>query len=121
MDFEEVQLCESVIKRDRRGRKVSSKRERERWLELYDQSGLTQSRFCEHHGINIHTFVNWLGQRRQSGGVQASRVTKSKFQEVVVSGFTGQGGGLEVVLPDGTLLKSTNAALVVQVIKELRG
>jgi len=43
-----------------------------------------------------------------------------KFQELVLSGPIS-GEVLEVTLPDGTTLRSGNAKLVVEVLKELRG
>lgn len=118
MEFEQVEVCGSVSKQDRRGRRVARAEERERLLELYDRSGLTQERFCKEHGVNVHTFVAWLGKRRHGGGSKPTRPVK--FQELVLSGPTS-GEILEVILPDGTTLKSGNAKLVVEVLKELRG
>lgn len=118
MEFEEVEVCNSVAKRDRRGRRVARVEERERLLGLYDRSGLTQERFCEKHGVNVHTFVAWLGKRRHG---QSAKITKPvKFQELVLSGPTAV-EMLEVILPDGTTLRSGNAKLVVEVLKALRG
>jgi transposase-like protein len=118
MELEEFEVCNSVSKQDRRGRRVARAEERERLLGLYDRSGLTQERFCEEHGVNVHTFVAWLGKRRNGAGVKAMKPLK--FQELVLSGPTS-GEMLEVILPDGTTLKSGNAKLVVEVLKELRG
>ena len=118
MEFENVEVCGSVLKRDRRGRRVARSEERERLLGLYDRSGLTQERFCEEHGVNVHTFVAWLGKRRNGAGAKA--VKPVKFQELVLTGPTSN-EMMEVVLPDGTILRSGNAKLVVEVLKELRG
>jgi len=72
MEAEFVEVCGSEVKRDRRGRRVAKARERERLLKLYDQSGLTQAGFCREHGINIHTFVNWLSKRRHGVGAESN-------------------------------------------------
>jgi transposase-like protein len=118
MEFEQVEVCRSVSKQDRRGRRVAQAEERERLLGLYDRSGLTQERFCEEHGVNVHTFVAWLGKRRHGGYAKPTR--QIKFQELVLSG-PAAGEMLEVVLADGITLRSGNVRLVVEAIKELRG
>lgn len=118
MEVEEVEICNSVTKRDSRGRRVARAEERERLLELYDRSGLTQERFCKKHGVNVHTFVAWLGKRRHGGGSKPARPVK--FQELLLSGPTSA-QMVEVILADGTTLKSGNAKLLVEVLKELRG
>jgi transposase-like protein len=117
MEVGQVEVCGSVIKRDRRGRRVAGVEERERLLELYDRSDLTQEGFCMQHGVNVHTFVSWLGKRRRGGVGKAMR--EVKFQELTLTG-AGANELLEVVLADGTMLRSSNAKLVVEVIKELR-
>ena len=115
MEVEEVQLCESVSKKDRLGRRVAKARERERLLKLYDRSELTQTAFCEQHGVNIHTFVAWLGKRRQ-------QVSQSRFHEVMlpVSNEVKAPEQLEAILMDGTRIKSNDARSLAELLKHLQ-
>ena len=120
MEAERVELCESVVKRDRRGRRFAKAEERARWLDEYDSSGMTQAEFCDRHGLNVHTFVNWLSRRRHGMDRTDGEPPVGRFQELVLSG-EGTMSGIEVSLPDGTRLRSGNARLIVEVLKQLRG
>ena len=51
--------------RDRLGRKIKSRAERERLLLWYERSGLTQVEYCRREGINIHTFTSWRQNARK--------------------------------------------------------
>ena len=108
------------MKRDRRGRRFAKAEERARWLEEYDSSGMTQAKFCDRHGLNVHTFVNWLSRRRHGMDRPDGEPPVGRFQELVLSGEETM-SGIEVSLPDGTRLRSGNARLIVEVIKQLRG
>ena len=101
MEIEEVQLCESVSKKDRMGRRVSKARERDRLLKLYDRSELTQTAFCQRHGVNIHTFVAWLGKRRQQQSANRFHEVMLPMPDEVKSAVQ-----LEVLLLDGTQIVS---------------
>ena len=58
------EVVETGARHDGRGRRLESALERERLLERYDASGLTQRAFAQREGINYHTFVAWLGRWR---------------------------------------------------------
>ena len=59
-------MVDSGPKRDSRGRRVSDQTRRAELLAAYDRSGQTQKAFAQREGVNVHTFVSWLQQRRRS-------------------------------------------------------
>lgn len=71
--MEEVsfELLPREEKRDVRGRRVLGREEWLRYLSEYDDSGLTQRKFCQREGLVYATFVSWLGRRRR-GEVKGS-------------------------------------------------
>lgn len=84
-------------------------------LAEYDRSGLTQKAFAKREGINVHTFVSWLLQRRRSGRGAAVR-----FEEMPWAGLAAT-PSLEVVLPEGMTVRGRTAAEVAQLVQLLRG
>lgn len=114
-DMEEfsLELLTREEKRDSRGRRVLSREEWLRYLSAYDASGLTQRKFCDREGLVYATFVSWLGRRRR-GDLKVDCDSLS-FHELSLpalgSGSRGSSGpGLEICLPDGTLLRGQDAA-----------
>ena len=83
----------------------------------YDESGLTQESFCEREGINYHTFVAWLGRRRREDG--EPKADTGKFHEISL-GVPVSNSGLEVVLPDGTLIRGEDAVRLSELVRLLR-
>lgn len=64
METAQFEVVQREGRRDTRGRRIESEKEKARLLEQYDGSGLTQKAFAQREGINYHTFVSWLQQRR---------------------------------------------------------
>ena len=91
-------------------------------LERYDGSGLTQAVFCRREGLKFGTLVAWLGRRRKNGGVLSEpEHTESKFHELSLSSpAVGLSLGLEVSLPDGTLIRGAQASELAQLVQLLR-
>ena len=113
-----MEVCAEPGKRDRKGRRVLG---REAWYELmraYDASGLTQEVFCRSEGINYHTFVAWLGRRRQDGDKGA--VHSGGFHEVSVSPCQAGSTQLEVMLPEGTVVRGADPQTVARLVHLLR-
>ena len=98
-------------KRDSRGWRVVDEKRRSELLADYDRSGLTQKAFARREGINVHTFVSWLLQRRRAG-----RGAPVRFAEVPWAGLTAT-PTLEVVLPEGMTVRGRTAAEVVQLLR----
>lgn len=106
-------------KRDERGRKITSQEEREALLEAYGKSGLTQKAFARREGVKFCTFTSWLQQRRGAAG--PGRQLKSvRFAEVSIPQRAVSTSAVEVQLPDGTLIRGTSAAEIVEVVRVLR-
>ncbi|NBB80325.1 MAG: hypothetical protein GVY36_12925 [Verrucomicrobia bacterium] len=123
MESIDTEIYEDPGKRDQRGRRLLGADEWARILERYDQSGLTQAAFCRREGLRYGTLVAWLGRRRKNGGVLAGRLPdKPVFQELSVSSHAGTEGkfGLEVRLPDATLLRGSCASELARLVQLLR-
>ena len=115
VDFEVV---DSGGKRDGRGRRLERQEEKERLLELYDRSGLTQKAFAEREGINYHTFVAWLGRRR--GSKHGGSPARMDFTEFRLDAPVRSCGSLEVCLSDGTVVRGGDAGELAALVKALR-
>lgn len=48
-----------------------STRERRRWLDRHERSGLSQRDFCARHGLALSTFTYWKRRERAAGAEQA--------------------------------------------------
>ena len=118
MESIEAEVCSEEVRNDRKGRRMLGRREWFRLMCEYDGSGLTQEAFCEREGINYHTFVARLGRRRREEGEPLSDA--GKFHEISLSGPVSH-SGLEVVLPDGTLIRGEDAGRLSELIRLLWG
>lgn len=107
MDSIDTEVCDDPDKRDRKGRRALGRDEWHRLMAKYDKSGLTQAAFCKREGVNYHTFVAWLGRRRRRTG--GNGPAPAKFHELTLSGGPAGVADLEVVLPDGTVLRGGDA------------
>jgi hypothetical protein len=112
-----TEVADSGPKRDSRGWRVSDRSRRAELLAAYDRSGLTQKAFAQREGVNVHTFVSWLQQRRRARGPTAA-ATPVRFAEVPWSG--ARAVGLEVVLPDGATVRGAVASEVAALVRLLR-
>ncbi|MFB9902298.1 hypothetical protein ACFFOV_17900, partial [Cerasicoccus arenae] len=113
-----VEIVDTGLKRDSCGRRIESEAERERLLEAYDVSGLTQKAFAEQHGLAYSTLVYWLKLRRQKKEAVAGPACVSLFQEVSMPSVSPL--VLEVRLPDGMVLRGGDAASLAALAKALR-
>jgi len=118
MESVETEVMAEAGKRDERGRRIVNEEERERLLEEYDRSGLTQKKFCKREGINYHTFVTWLGRRRHNGKDETSDAPH--FQEIMLAPRSSGADLLEVALPGGETVRGYNAESVAKLVELLR-
>lgn len=106
-------------KRDRKGRRCYPKAERDRLAQESFSGSLTVREFARRHGVRYNTLVLWRQQwkrrRAEAGGRDSGPV---EFQELCVA--PEPKGRLEVVLPDGTLVRGSDPAAVAQIVKALR-
>lgn len=104
-------------KRDGRGRKMLPEREWKRLIFEYGKSGLTQKAFARREGINVHTFVAWLGRHRKALGTKSDLPVQ--FREVSLP--VGRTAALEVQLPDGLVVRGSSPQALAELIRALRG
>ena len=117
MERTELEIVDRGEKRDVHGRVIQNAGERQRILEAYDRSGLTQRVFAEREGIRYQTFVWWLKQRRERQRGASGLV---KFEEYQV-GEVRSNSPLEVVLADGTRMRGDDPGKLAVLVRALRG
>lgn len=118
METIETEVLDDGAKRDAAGRRVLPEHEWKRLLDEYERSGLTQKAFAQREGINLHTFVVWLGRRRKAARSQKKPVQPVRFQEVALT--PGRSAGIEVHLPDGLVLKGSSPQDLAALVLALR-
>ena len=123
-----AELIEDETKQDTKGRRITPVQRREELLRSYDQSGLTQAGFARREGVNSQTFVAWVRERRLR--TPAARGTdpawRVQFAEVNLPAsapyeLSRNIGTLRVTLPDGVVVRGSDAAAVAALVKALRG
>jgi hypothetical protein len=112
-----AEVVSEEAKRDARGRKIIAEA---RWRELvaqYEGSGQTQAKFARREGINYSTFVAWLGRCRRARlmvGNSAPRFVEARLPATEVTARR-----LEVVLPNGVVVRGEEIARLVALVKAL--
>jgi hypothetical protein len=110
-----AELVETGEKRDARGRRMVRAEQREALLAAYAASGLTQRAFAEREGMKYCTLAKWLLlQRRKPAGA------KPTFAEVRLNGGRALVGSIEIVLPDGLIVRGSDPEQVIAVVARLR-
>jgi transposase-like protein len=126
----ETELIETGEKHDVLGRRHTPAERRAELLAAYRASGLTQSAFAQREGIRYSTFCTWAQAERQRGELppaQAGRKDRRRmgspavrFAEVQLPAMPAPVPGLEVRLPDGTLLRGGSAVELAALVRALR-
>lgn len=124
----ETELIETGEKRDTLGRRRTPVERRAQLLAAFRQSGLTQSAFAKREGIRYSTFCTWAQAEREAGRLPVAppgrkrRVrAEVRFAEVKLSAMPAAAtGGLEVRMPDGTLLRGDSAAELAKLVRALK-
>ncbi len=127
-----TELIDTGEKRDTLGRRHTSLVRRAELLAEYRQSGLTQTAFAKREGLRYSTFCTWAQAERQRGklpvvpagrkrrrGAEAPAV---RFVEACLPGPRPALAvpGLEVRLPDGTVLRGGSAVELAALLRALR-
>jgi hypothetical protein len=105
-----AELVETGAKRDSRGRRLAIKAEAMAMIAEYGRSGLTQKAFAEREGIKFFTFTGWIRRYRGAAKPAFAQVRMAKAaprSELVVS------------LPNGLVVRGTDAEAMVDLIKRL--
>jgi hypothetical protein len=100
-------------KRDERGRQIRTAKEREGLLRAYRESGLTQKVFAAREGVRLSAFVSWV-----QAASRAPR-TVPTFAEVRVAN-RAVSAAVEIVLPDGVVVRGGDMESVITVADRLR-
>jgi hypothetical protein len=134
----DAEVIETGEQRDALGRRRTPADQRELLLTSYRASGLTQREFARREGINYTTFCTWAQAERRNGRLPlapagakgrrrppAGESARLPFVEVQVSSAasvaSSETAGLEVRLPDGTLLRGGSAEELAKLARALRG
>ena len=104
-------------KRDERGHRLYDQERKDRILEGYDKSGLTQKVYARKEGIKYSTLVYWLHNWRR--GPQEVKRPRIKFTELTVPTMA-TGSRLEVVMSDGTLVRGNDARELAALVTFIR-
>jgi transposase-like protein len=119
-------LVETGEKRDRIGRKITPLARRAELVAAWRESGLTQAEFARREGVIYSSFAAWVQAARRNPGAavpaakpSARAVEKINFAEVRLPS-PRLAVGLEVRLPDGTMLRGASAAELAQLVRALR-
>ena len=125
-----TELVETGEKRDVLGRRHTPPQRRAELLMAYRQSGLTQSAFARREGIRYSTFCTWAQAERRSGGLPPAQPGRKRrrrvgapvvrFTEVRLPAVPAPVPGLEVRLPDGTVLRGGSAVELAALVRALR-
>jgi transposase-like protein len=114
-------LVETGERRDRIGRKITPPARRAELVAAWRESGLTQAAFARREGVIYSSFAAWV-QAERRGGSRAPVPTapgKITFAEVRMPATVAP-VGLEVRLPDGTILRGGSAVDLAKLARALR-
>jgi transposase-like protein len=89
-------------KTDKLGRKRYSKSERRGLVQKFLKSGMSQTTFCEAHGLFCTTFSGWRQRMRKAPDAPVT------FAEVELPAPAVHGIEAEVAYPDGRILRLRN-------------
>ena len=103
--------------RDRLGRTITPVARRAELVAGWRASGLTQAAFARREGVRYTTFVSWVQEEGRKPGPRTAP-GRIKFAEVRLP--SASMAGLEVRLPDGTVLRGGNAADLATLVRALR-
>ena len=125
-----TELVETGEKRDTLGRRHTPAERRAELLAAYRASGLTQSAFARREGVRYSTFCTWAQAEREAGRLPVAPAGREgrrpvppggvRFAEVQLPAVAAPTPGLEVRLPDGTLLRGGRAVELAALVRALR-
>jgi transposase-like protein len=108
-----------IAKHDERGRRIADAPEKQALLEAFATSGMTQEAFARREGINRFTLATWLRKKRQEA-LKQEPGSPQRFVELGLPRSAASGFCLEVVLPDGLIVRGREAKQLVAFVQGLR-
>jgi transposase-like protein len=106
-----------IGKHDEQGRRIADLAEKQALVAAFEQSGLTQRAFARQEGINYFTLATWLRNKRLRAA-KAAAPARPRFLEVGLR--PGTGFSLEVTLPGGVVIRGSQSAELIELVKALR-
>ena len=91
----------AVIRRQRRW----SARERARWLERFERSGLSLRVFCRRHRVPVSTLLFWRRRARQTAGTAAGVLVEVPSAAVSGAAATAGSRSIAIRLPNNIELE----------------
>ncbi|MDR1011929.1 MAG: hypothetical protein LBM04_12545 [Opitutaceae bacterium] len=114
METISMEVAGDKSRRDMRGQRIMDAQRRGELLARFEAGGLTQKAFAKREGVNVHTFVSWLSQRRRDAGGGATRTPQCTARFIELSAPMRMPGAIgvmpEVVLRDGRIARGADAA-----------
>ena len=121
METINAELISGEGKKDQRGRRLMSEA---RWAELlqeYENSSETQAAYCKRNSINVHTFVARLAKSRREKPLAGVRAQAGFVEANISNAWLGTGNALEVVLPDGILIRGGDIEAMAKLVRAIQG
>ncbi len=119
---QETKQAVELVKTSRNGRIHYSREQREKVLDLFEQSGMSGKAFAEQHGIKYPTFAFWRRQRKQAAAAPGEDGQGFVLAEIGTSD-SRSGGALSLVLPCGSEVRASGESgveLLATLIRRLR-
>jgi transposase-like protein len=107
----------AVIRRQRRW----SARDRARWLERFERSGLSLRVFCRRHGVPVSTLLFWRRRVRQAAGAAAGVLVEVPTAAISGAATAAGSRGVAIRLPNNIELEvseQTDPKWVARLIRE---
>jgi len=115
MKISALEVVETDMRKDLRGRRYYSCKQIQEILENYDKSDLTQRAFAVREGVSYSTLTTWLMHRRY-------KVKENpNFAEVALSKPRNESKemGLEIQLTNGTILRGSDSEQLALLLKAI--
>ena len=117
-----AEVVETGERRNKVGHRILPDAERARLIAEFHASGLTMAAFARRAGIKYPTLAGWMSrmERRAPGPVRKPIAFAQVQLPAPVAASAGSDEGLEVRLPDGTVLRGRRATELAALIRALR-
>ena len=113
-----AEVIDTGDRRDARGRRRMPAAQRAEYVRLYRQSGMTQAAFAKREGLRYSTFCHWVQKALRKEAAGGGRGEVVQFAQVRWPATSS--AGLEVRLPDGTVLCGERAEELAKLVTALR-
>ena len=120
MEILRTEVVDDGAKLDRRGRRIMPRERMEALLREFETSGLTQAEFARRAGIKYPTFAGWVHARRAQPGPRVGGTSMVHFARVQLPAASLTPAELSVVLPDGVVVRGSDATAVAVLVRALR-